>query len=70
MNIQHAKKMYEQLKNKLKGKEGKIVAIDPESGEYFVGNDILEASDKGRKKYPGKEFFFQRIGAKATYHIL
>ena len=70
MKIKRANEMYEQIKNKLKGKEGKIVAIDLDSGDYFIGEDILEACEKGQKKYPGKEFFFHRVGAKATYHVL
>ena len=70
MNIERAEDLYENIKNRLKGKEGKIVAIDPDSGDYFVGEDILEACAKGRRKHPGKEFFFHRIGAKATFHIL
>jgi hypothetical protein len=70
MNIKRADEIYENIKNKLKGKEGKIVAIDTDTGDYFIGEDILEAYEKGSRKYPGKEFFFHRIGAKATFHVL
>jgi len=36
--------------------KGKIVAIDQESGEYFIGDTGIEASKKGKEKYPGRIF--------------
>lgn len=47
--------------------KGKIVAIDVESGDYFIGDTVLQAGFKGREKYPHKQFFFFRIGYKAVY---
>ena len=38
------------------------VAIEPESGEYFVAPDSLEAAKKARKKFPRKTFFGAHIG--------
>jgi hypothetical protein len=70
MNTKRAEQIYNKIKEDLKGKEGKIVAIDPESGDYFIGNDVLDACDKGREKHPNREFLFKRVGAKAVYHIL
>ncbi len=69
MNIERAEEIYEHIKSKLKGKEGNIVAIEPDSGDYFLGIDTMEALEKGRQKHPGKEFFFMRVGARATYFI-
>ncbi len=58
------------LKPKLKDKyQGRIVAIDVESGDYFVGETVLEAIEKGRKKHPGKLFYAVRIGYPAV-HLL
>lgn len=65
----NAEEIYLQIKNKLKGYEGKIIAIDMESGDYFVGNDTLDAYEKARKKYPSREFFFKRVGSKTTYVV-
>ena len=70
MNIKKAEQVYKKIKEALKGREGQIVAIEPESGDYFLGADVDEACDKGREKYPNREFLLKRIGAKAVYHIL
>ena len=64
-----AQEIYKHIKVQLKGQEGKIVAIDTDSGDFFVGKTTIDAYHKGRKKYPGKEFFFTRVGAKATYFV-
>lgn len=64
-----AEEIYLQIKNKLKGYDGKIIAIDVESGDYFVGNDTLDAYEKARKKHPSSEFFFKRIGSKTAYVV-
>jgi len=61
--------IYERIRNKLMKDKGKIVAIEIESGDYFVGKDSIEAADKARQKYPDKLFYFMRIGAKAMYFI-
>lgn len=46
----------------LKGKKGMIVAIEPDTGEWFLGNDVLEALKNGRKKYADGVFYFIRVG--------
>lgn len=42
--------------------KGMIAAIYPKSGEYFLGKTLVEAVEVARKKYPGKTFYFIRIG--------
>jgi hypothetical protein len=60
----------QQLKAKLeKDHKDEIVAIEVESGDYFLGKTIIEAADKGKKKYPGKGFYFIRIGHKAVHFV-
>ena len=59
---QKGKTIYKKLRPKLKNKKGNIVAIEVESGEYFIGGDELEAAKKARKKFPDKIFVFFRIG--------
>ncbi len=49
--------------------KGKIVAIDLDSGDYFIGASELEAYQKAVKKYPGKIFIFKRIGHAHTHLI-
>ncbi|MGH7453365.1 MAG: hypothetical protein ACRENG_18590, partial [bacterium] len=51
------------LKKKLEPKyNGKIIAIEVESGKYFIGDTLGEAGDKARAVFPDKIFFFMRIG--------
>jgi hypothetical protein len=58
------------LKPKLEGKyQGRIVAIDVESEDYFVGRTVLEAIEKGRRKHPGKIFYAVRIGYPAVHSL-
>lgn len=47
--------------------KGKIVAIDPVSGDYFMGATSMEAFRKARKRYPGRAFVFKRIGSRWTH---
>lgn len=46
----------------LKGKKGMIVAIEPETGDWFLGKDVIDALKRGRKKYPQGIFYFVRVG--------
>ena len=58
------------LKPKLEEKyQGRIVAIDVESEDYFVGRTVLEAIEKGRRKHPRKIFYAVRIGYPAVHRI-
>ncbi|MHB1376490.1 MAG: hypothetical protein ACYCXB_03595 [Candidatus Humimicrobiaceae bacterium] len=54
--------VYKKLQSELKKDKGKIIAIEIESGEYFVGDNELEAAQKARSKFPDKIFTFFRIG--------
>ena len=68
---QEGEKIYNsRLKRKLEGKHrGKIIAIDVDSGEYFMGKTVLEAVEKGRQKYPDKIFHVIRVGYPAVHSI-
>jgi len=41
------------------------VVIEPESGEYFVGETSVEAMKKGREKYPKGDLFLAQVGRMA-----
>jgi hypothetical protein len=63
-----SQKVYEKLKPELEEKyHGKVVAIEPDSGDYFVGKNIVESGEKGKAKYPDKIFYFVRPGFRAVY---
>jgi hypothetical protein len=41
---------------------GKFVAIEPESGRYFVGKTTRETMDKAHREMPDKKFYLTRVG--------
>jgi hypothetical protein len=47
--------------------KGQIAAIELESEEIFLGNDVVEATLKGWEKYPDRTFYFVRIGYPAVH---
>ena len=46
---------------------GRFIAIEVDSGEYFIGDTALEATRKAQARYPGKIFFLGRIGYRTAY---
>jgi hypothetical protein len=60
------KVVYQQLQEELeKEYPGRFVAIEVESGDYFIGETLTEADTKAREKYPGRVFYVARIGRPA-----
>jgi len=57
-------KIYEENKKRLERESlGKIVAIEIETGKIAgIGDTIDEAYKIAIKKFPGKKFYFRRIG--------
>lgn len=65
MEIPEVKRPSQEILRKvqsLKGKKGMIVAIEPETGDWFLGKTVLEALKGGRQKYPQGIFYFVRVG--------
>ncbi len=64
-----AKKIYTEKYKKVFEKQykGKIVAIEPESGDCFIGDNTKEAYYKAILKHPDKFFHFIKIGYKGVY---
>jgi len=62
--VAKGEEIYQQrLKDKLEPTHyGQIVAIEVESGDYFLGESVIEAGLKARAKYPDKIFHFIKIG--------
>jgi hypothetical protein len=42
------------------------VAIDPDSGEYFLGKTLMEANEAAFAKHPNELLCFVRIGSSAV----
>jgi hypothetical protein len=59
--IERCRAIYRQLLPALIAKHrGKVIAIEPESGEYVLGEDLDSASAKALARYPNRLFgFFQ-----------
>lgn len=63
-----ARTIYEAIRDRLEPSlKGKIVAIEVESGEYFVRETVLDAANKARARHPEKVFHFFRIGFPTVY---
>lgn len=69
--IQKAEKLYsDRLRPLLEpALKGKYVAIDVASGDYFVGDEIMDAYQKASLQHPDRTFVFKHIGYSATRFI-
>jgi hypothetical protein len=47
--------------------KGHVVAIESNSGRYFIGRDELEAAHQAMAAMPGKIFGFFRVGYPAVH---
>lgn len=47
----------------------KFVAIEPESGEYYLGRTLSEAIALARKAHPGRMAHVVRVGHRAGVHF-
>jgi hypothetical protein len=67
-HIKKAQEIYDKIKANIESNhKGEIIAIDPESGDYFLGKTVIDAVMKGREKYPDRVFHSIRIGYSAVY---
>ncbi len=65
-----ARPIFELLKNKLEAEHlNRFVAIEPISGEFFVGDTMSEAIGDSRRKYPDRLVHTFRIGHAAAVHF-
>jgi len=48
---------------------GEFVAIEPESGDYFVGKTLSEAMGAARRAHPDRLAHAMRVGHKAALHF-
>jgi len=65
-----ASKLFHQVERRLLAHhKGQVVAIEPNSGRYFLGKDVLEAARTAMTAFPGKVFDFFRIGYPAVHKL-
>lgn len=51
------------------GNEGRIVAIDIETGAFEVADQVLPATNRLFERYPNAQPWVIRIGHRAVYHF-
>ena len=49
--------------------KGQVIAVEPDSGRYFLGKDVLDAARQAMKALPDKVFDFFRIGYPAVHKL-
>ena len=69
--LERGMKLYEErLRSELEPEHnGRVVVVEVESGDYFLGETAAEAYRKAKAKHPGAEFAFLRVGAKAAFFV-
>lgn len=72
-DVEEAAVLFKKLNKELSQRfKGKIVAIDTESGSYFIGDSELDAYRKALQKHPdkrGKQFVFKRVGFESAHFV-
>jgi hypothetical protein len=48
---------------------GKLIAIDLETGDYEIGEDLLVISHRLKSRHPNAEMWAERIGFNAVYTV-
>ena len=48
---------------------GKFIAVEPESGQFFIGETFMECALQAKKEIPDKMSFVIKIGSDAAVHI-
>lgn len=49
--------------------EGKIVAVDIETGAFEIANSVLPATNQLFERYPDAQPWVVRVGHRAVYHF-
>lgn len=70
----HARKGQQLYDNKLRAElekehPGKYVAIDVESGEYFLGKSVDDALQQAEQHHPDELFHVVRIGHRGVHAV-
>ncbi len=65
------KECYENLRDQVEVAENisKVIAIDVETGDYEIGDDLLGISLRLKSRHPNAEMWAERIGFNAVYTV-
>lgn len=66
--VKKGKQLYETKLRRLLEPEhkGEYIAVEPESGDYYLGRTMSETYEKAAEEHPDKKFFLARVGYKAA----
>ena len=65
--LSKGEEIYLRLKDDLEREnKGRYIVMEPETGEYFIGDDELQLIKTARQKFPDKIFRIKKIGHKAA----
>lgn len=69
--VERAEQIYDlRLRSQLESQHANaFVAIEPDSGDYFLGNTVSEAIGAARQAHPDKLAHAKRVGHKAAVHL-
>lgn len=66
-----ANPIFEKIKEELLPQhKGKMVVIEVDSGDYFMGDTGVDALHKAKKKYPDKIFVLKGLGFETVCRVL
>lgn len=57
--IDQSKDVFEEIKGEVEG--AAVVAIEPQSGDYFVGETLGQANRAAYERYPDQWVYFVRV---------
>jgi hypothetical protein len=68
---QRGKAYYAELRPQIEAADniGKIIAIEINTGDYEIGDDLLATSLRLKAKHPNAEMWAERIGFNAVYAV-
>lgn len=59
--------IYQKISQQIEKKYlGNFMAIEVESGKYFLGETQIEAIERAKKRFPTKIFYLMKVGFPAT----
>lgn len=62
-----SEKVLREIHGRSRQDRGKIAAIEPRSGQYFLGETLVQAAREARKSFPGRTFYFVRVGSRTAH---
>jgi hypothetical protein len=61
-----SEKVLREIHGRSRQDRGKIAAVEPRSGRYFLGKTLVDAANEARKSFPGGTFYFVRVGSRTA----